>query len=288
MLTLAAVSGSSAITRLQDAAPAPLVEEMVREARAAWPALDVPDDEFISYVAERLPHGEVLSNLCTRDLYLAQACARGDARAIAAFEHHCVDTIKGALARLSAGDDVLNQVKQRLRCNLLVADGKPAGITSFSGRGNLRAWVRVIATREALAILRPPRQDTPLEDALLEQRVARADDPELSLLKGIYREEFKRAFATALADLGDRERTLLKQQLLDGLSIDDLGALYRVHRATAARWLEQARQHLVGETLAAMQARLAVQPDELASIMRLIRSHLDVSLGGLQRRGRRR
>jgi RNA polymerase sigma-70 factor (ECF subfamily) len=273
---------------LRDAALAPLVEDMVRQAHAAWPDLLVPDDEFVAYVAERLPEGEALADLCTRDLYLALGCARGDARAIAAFERHCVDSIDGAVARLSAGADIVSEVKQRLRRSLLVADGKPPGITSFSGRGNLRAWVRVIALRDALALLRPPRQDTPLEDALLEQRVMPADDPELSYLKGTYRQEFKSAFATALAQMSDRERTLLRQQLLDGLSIDDLGGLYRVHRATAARWLEQARQRLVEITLATMRARLQVEPDELDSILRLIRSQLDMSLGGLQRRKRRR
>jgi RNA polymerase sigma-70 factor (ECF subfamily) len=288
MLSFAAVSGPSVITRWRDAAPAAAIDDMVREARAAWPHLVVSDEEFIAYVAERLPAGEELSNLCTRDLYLALACARGDAPAIAAFERHCIDTIDGALARLSAGADVVSQVKQRVRYNLLVADGKPPGIASFSGRGNLRAWIRVIAVREALALLRPPQKDVPLEDALLEQRVMPADDLELSLLKATYRQEFKSAFATALAQLGDRERTLLRQQLLDGLNIDELGALYRVHRATAARWLEQARQRLVDETLATMRARLRVRPQELDSIMRLIRSQLDMSLGGLQRRKRRR
>jgi RNA polymerase sigma-70 factor, ECF subfamily len=288
MLTFADVSGSPVITRLRDAAPAPLLAEVVREAHAAWPDLCVPDDEFIAYLAARLPAGEALRNLCTSDLYLALACARGDTRAIAAFEHHCLDTIERALARLPASADIVSEVKQRLRRGLLVAEGKPPAITGFSGRGSLRAWVRVIAVREALALLRAARRDQSLDDTLLQQRVMPENDPELSYLKATYRRELNSAFALALAQLSDRERTLLRQQLLDGLSIDEVGALYRVHRATAARWLEQARQRLVDETLATMRARLQVQPDELDSILRLIRSQLDMSLGGLRRRKRRR
>jgi RNA polymerase sigma-70 factor (ECF subfamily) len=277
MLSFIVVSGDVA------PAPAPLIEEMLRQAHAAWPELVVPDAEFIAYVAARLPEDVPLHTLCTSDLYLALACANGDARAVAAFERHCIDAIDGTLTRLSADGEVIGEVKQRLRCTLLVGDGKPPAITTFSGRGNLRAWVRVIAVREALALMRAPRKGTSLEDALLEERVLPDDDPELTFLKGTYREAFKSAFAAALGQLGDRDRTLLKQQLLDGLSIDELGALYRVHRATAARWLEQARQHLIEDTLARMRKQLHVQPEELDSILRLIRSQLDMSLNGLQR-----
>jgi RNA polymerase sigma-70 factor (ECF subfamily) len=266
--------------------PAPLIEEMLRQAHAAWPELIVPDDEFIAYVAARLPAGVSLPNLSSCDLYLALACAHGDARAIAAFEHHCIDAVDGTLARLGADGDIVSEVKQRLRYTLLVGDRKPPAITGFSGRGNLRGWVRVIAVREALALMRPPRQGAALEQTLLEERVLPADDPELSFLKGTYRQAFKSAFAAALGQLSDRDRTLLKQQLLDGLSIDELGALYRVHRATAARWLEQARHHLVDDTLATMRSQLQVRPEELDSILRLIRSQLDMSLNGLEPRRR--
>jgi RNA polymerase sigma-70 factor, ECF subfamily len=275
---------------------APLLEALLSEAHGAWPGVTLPDEEFVVYVAERLPAEppglsgqDALRRLCTRDLYLALACLRGDGAALAAFEAHCLDSVDGALGRLSAAGDVITEVKQRLRRSLLVADGQPPAIAQFSGRGNLRAWVRVIAVREALALMRQARKDSPLEDALLAQRLMPADDPELSYLKNVYRQEFKSAFAASMAALGDRARTLLRQQLIDGLSIDELGALYHVHRATAARWLESARRQLVEDTLAALRSRLQVQPDELDSILRLIRSQLDVSVGGLavRKRGRK-
>jgi RNA polymerase sigma-70 factor (ECF subfamily) len=274
-----------------DATLAPLVDAMVREAHRTWPAVTVSDGDFVAYVGERLPAEEsaaaALTKLCTRDLYLALACSRGDTRALATFEAHCVETIDAALARLGASNDIVTEVKQRLRRSLLVADGAAPAIAQFSGRGNLRAWVRVIAVREALALVRQSRKDTPIEDALLAQKLIPADDPELAYLKGMYRQEFKTAFAEAMAGLGDRERTLLRQHMLDGLNIDELGALYRVHRATAARWLESARRKLVERTLASLRSRLRVQPEELDSILRLIRSQLDVSVGGLRDKKRR-
>jgi RNA polymerase sigma-70 factor (ECF subfamily) len=299
---MSSTASATLVARLRAAAPAPatveddatlapLVEAMVAEAHRTWPAVDVPDADFAAYVGARLPTDEsaaaALGKLCTRDLYLALACTRGDARALTTFEGHCVETIDAALARLGASSDIVAEVKQRLRRSLLVADGGAPAIAQFSGRGNLRAWVRVIAVREALALVRQARRDTPIEDALLAQKLMPADDPELAYLKGMYRQEFKHAFAEAMQGLGDRERTLLRQHMLDGLNIDELGALYRVHRATAARWLESARQKLVERTLASLRSRLRVQPEELDSILRLIRSQLDVSVGGLRDKKRR-
>jgi len=284
MQTSAAVVDPRVNAPARELAPAHELEAMLREARAAWPDLLVRDDDFIAYVAQRLPPGESLAQWCTRDLYLALGCAGGEARAIAAFERHCLDGIDGALAHLSAAPDVVSEVKQRLRCTLFVGDGKPPGITNFSGRGSIRAWVRAIVLREALALMRPLRKAMPLDEVSLQKRLLPADDPEISFLKRTYRHEFKTAFTAALARLSDRERLLLKLQLLDGLSIDKLGELYRVHRSTAARWLEQARNQLIKATLTTMRTRLRVEPDALNSILRLISSQLEMNLGSLVRR----
>ena len=75
-----------------------------------------------------------------------------------------------------------------------------------------------------------------------------------------------------------RERNLLKQSVLFGATVDDLGALYKVHRATAARWIAAAREHLVEETRQRMIAHLRIGPAEYDSILELIHSQLDVSV----------
>ena len=93
----------------------------------------------------------------------------------------------------------------------------------------------------------------------------------------------KRAFDVALRSLPAREQTLLRQHVIDGLTIDQLGALYHVHRATAARSLERARQAILAATREQMMGKLRVRSSELDSILRLIRSKLEVSLHGLRR-----
>jgi len=71
---------------------------------------------------------------------------------------------------------------------------------------------------------------------------------------------------------------LLRYHHVDGLNIDEIGAIYRVHRVTAFRWLEKAKEKLVEATLARMRTRLNVSARELDSVLRLIRSQVHLSL----------
>ncbi|MFY0535383.1 hypothetical protein [Nannocystis pusilla] len=54
-----------------------------------------------------------------------------------------------------------------------------------------------------------------------------------------------------MAELDEQARNLLRQHLLDGLSIDQIAGLQRVHRATAARRLVRVREDLAQRTRAA-------------------------------------
>jgi RNA polymerase sigma-70 factor (ECF subfamily) len=64
--------------------------------------------------------------------------------------------------------------------------------------------------------------------------------------------------------------------VIDGLGIDQIAAIYHVHRATAARQLNQARAALVEATRERMRAALRISEPELESILRMIMS--DVTL----------
>jgi RNA polymerase sigma-70 factor, ECF subfamily len=259
-----------------------LLEEIVRSAQAAWPAVKLAPDQFIPHLGRRMPAGlpaeEALRQIHTSDLYLACACAHGDAQAIAAFEAHCLTVIDRALVALPVDADAVAEVKQQLRHNLFVGDGRPPEITNFVGRGDLRGWVRVMAVRVALAMVRRARKNETADDDLLERALLPQENPELGYLKNSYRSQFKSAVADAIKGLTVRERTLLRQHFIDELTIDEIGTLYRVHRATAARWIARARQAVLTATRAALMKRLTVQPEELDSILRLINSRLEVSL----------
>jgi RNA polymerase sigma-70 factor, ECF subfamily len=181
-----------------------------------------------------------------------------------------------------------DDVKQQLRRGLLVGDAGRPGILEFSGRGELRRWLRVLAVRWAVALRRRARREMPSEDWLLERALVPAEHPEMAYLKSFYRREVADAIGQALLALSAHERTLLRQSFVDGLSIDALAALHGIHRATAARWLARAQKALSKETRALLTRRLKVQPAELRSILDLIRSGLQLSLRVLFAGRRRR
>lgn len=70
--------------------------------------------------------------------------------------------------------------------------------------------------------------------------------------------------AAAVAALAVRERALLRYSVVDGLTLDEIGAIYRAHKSSVSRWLTRARARLWQETRAALQTRLEpVQLDRL-------------------------
>jgi RNA polymerase sigma-70 factor, ECF subfamily len=259
-----------------------LLAERTARARAAWPSIALDDERFERAVAARLgdaPTADALAALHADDLWLACACADGDPAALAAFEVHCGPTIERAIATAGIPPAERADLVQVVRQRLLVApaDGPPR-IASYSARGSLVAWVRVVATREAMRALPRTARELAAEDDELARVVAPSDDPELGYLKRLYREELKQALAAAVDALDDRDRLLLRQHLLDRVGIDQLAAQHAVHRATVARWIEAAREAVVAATQRELLRRLRLTRSELASVLHLIRSDLDVSL----------
>jgi len=267
-----------------DALAGPL-DAFVARAVAAWPTIAIERETFVRFVAKALepPVETNLGALHASDLYLACGCVAGDPGALAGFETECLGVIDRAVVASGATPTEVADLRQVVRQRLLVATLADEGereprIATFTGRGNLRSWVRVVATREAQRLLPRERREVAADDDELAGLIARDDDPEIGYLKRLYRAEFKDAFATAVAALTDRERVLLRQNALDGLSIDQLAAFYRVHRATTARWIEAARQSVLDGTRKELIRRLQLSRSELDSVMRLIGSQLDVSL----------
>ena len=72
--------------------------------------------------------------------------------------------VAAAGAAVNASRDQVDEVKQLLRVQLLVAKAdKPAGITGYRGKGPLRGWVRITATRELIRQKKKRERDAPIE-----------------------------------------------------------------------------------------------------------------------------
>jgi RNA polymerase sigma-70 factor (ECF subfamily) len=261
-----------------DALEAALASAATR-ARAAWKDVDAGAERFAGFLGGKVVGAE-LEAARVADLWAACACGTGDGKAIAEVEARYFPDVDAALGKMGLSADRIGEVKQGLRRLLFVGDpdaGTAPRITEYRGTGDLRAWLRVTAMRAALKLLRKENRETPTDDALLEAR-AQQDDPELAYMKAAYRAAFKVAFQEALDSLLPRERLLLKQQIVDGLGIDELGTLYQVHRATAARWVQSAREKLLLRTRRTFMMNARISSDECESIMRMVRSQLDMSL----------
>lgn len=259
---------------------------LFESGRAEHPGVALAPERFTRWLA-RVARGALegapdaaaaLGQLHGPDLYLACACEAHDPTALERFEAEELPSVRAALAAQRIAPALRDELVQELRAALFAPRGELAPmIANYSGRGRLRGWLHVAAVRMGQRALGKERRQVPLPEAALDGLTAAAD-PELARLKQAYRAEFREAVRGALANLEARERTLLCQHYLDDLGIDQLGALYRVHRATAARWVAAAREELLERTRASLQERLSISSPELDSVLRLIASRLDVTL----------
>jgi len=255
-------------------------QAMLDAARTAWPDVRIDPGQVIEFIVQRLGGPDLAAALATApaaDLLLAAACAEQEPTAHAAFDAILAE-VDAAGASTRSARDLVDDVKQLLRVQLLVPkDGKPPGIIGYRGKGPLRGWVRITATRELIRHQRKRAREAPSERPL-DEAIGDASDPLLAQLKAEYRTEFASALREAIAELGPEDRTLLRQQIVDQLSIDEIGAAFGVHRATAARWLQRARGALVTATRGRLAARLKLSVDEVDSVIRLVQSQLDASV----------
>lgn len=260
---------------------APHVEIAWRRARQAHPTISVSPEDFFTFVGERIREAEPEVELDRRnvaDLYLACGCARGDTEALGVLERQTIPVVERGLGAMKMDKDARHEVVQALRERFLVASDGPPEIAGYDGRAPLGIWLRVCAARMGLRQLERERRVAPLDDDRLEELAPGVPTPELMYLRRLYGQRFQKAFREAVASLEPRERNLLRHSVIDELGIDQLAAIYHVHRATAARQLNQARAKLIGATRESMRSTLRVTEAELESILRVILTMADVTL----------
>jgi RNA polymerase sigma-70 factor (ECF subfamily) len=219
--------------------------ELVASSRRVWPTFDLAPTAFAAYVmARRPPDLPTLAWLTVvhRDcLYLAAACVAGCPTALTAFR-----AIHGAELDPMMLDALFT--------------GPSPKLATYSGRAPLRRWLRQVGERLSEGT------PAPVADDITRARV---------------RDEYRRAFGEVLAELDQRDRAVLAQYHVDRLTVDELGALYGVHRATASRWILSAEDVLRGRMLARLCDRLSLTPSDAVDVARLVRDQLPLSLARL-------
>lgn len=271
------------------------LERRLHEIHAAsqdiWPGLAVPADVFVRHLAANLPDKRDLADSLARlhgpDLYLACGCMLGLSAAIVAFDRKVLVQTIPALRRMGLSGDGIDEILQLVRTRLLVASeerGQPM-IASYAGRGPLLGWVRTTVRRVAVSTKRKKDErllGTEEQDTVDSLSVPR--DLERDYLKARYQRAFRQAVEDAISALGANQMTVLRLHYMDGLSIDRIGAIMQVHRATAARWIKTAEEAVRAGTRRLLRVRLGSSDSELDGLIALVQSQISISIGRLLQR----
>ena len=257
------------------------LDRALGRAEAALPDVRLEREAFVAHLARWLPPDRSarvgLDMLHIEELYVTCAAAEGQPAAIALIEARYFDKAKAALARNAGTAAVADETLQRVREALFVGTTKRSPkIGAYSGRGDLASWIRTTAMRTAMDLLSPAR-----EIAVSDEAIARFplpdDDPAIELMKREYGASFKQALHEALAELPRETRHELRLYYIDGLGVEQIGAMYGIAASTVSRRLEKARRLLRDKTRAALARHLRVDDNELDSILRMIATRLDVT-----------
>lgn len=276
------IAGAYALDDGASRALGPVLDELLQSARAAWPTVSVSGAAFAEHLARVAPEAddvaEALRQMCTDDLYLAYACAKGDHAAVRAFEDSILPRAARAAARIDGDDGFIQEVLAEVRIKLLVSEEGLPRIANYLGRGPLAHWVQVTAMRTAQTLKRKTRKREVAMDLPDVVQSVLGEDPELAPFAEQLEKPFAKAFSEALGELTARERNVLRLYLIEEVSAEQIGVMYRVHRATVARWIAQARRKVHSATKKRLAQSLELGPSSFESVMGQMLSGIDLSL----------
>jgi len=244
------------------------------DCHRAWPHLA---DHRSAVVAHLVRDGVPASEVQGPDLYLAVACTHADAAALGELEK-LLAPVRAAMTRAHRDPALVDDALQVLRYRLLVTTPeREAKLDTYRGRGSLQGWLRVVALRQvhemAAARNRNPVMPT---DAIVE--AVTETDPMLELLVRTHGDSVRRVFREALAELDERQRDVLRLEVIEGLGHQQIAERYGVHRTSALRWLEEVRATLAREVRARIRQELGLGADSVESLLRALDHRVQLSV----------
>lgn len=279
----ASTIGAGSTLPLSEALEA-MLWRLYHDGATSWPQIPVAAEKFAQFLGRQLPRDVGLEDLVTlraRDLYLVCALGLGDRTAQTVFESEYMPRVRHALLQFGTSEPGIADIKQNLYGRLLEKRDVTVVRSGYGGRGDLGSWLCTCAIREAGQRHKKRQRELALEHASEEILRDLHSSPEVATLTGRLKDVFQESFKEAIATLSSRERNLLRYHFLAELSIDQIGAIYHIHRATAARWVNKAQERLVKKTRELFVMRAQVNAESLPRIMELIESQLSVNLGNV-------
>ncbi len=254
---------------------------LLATGQKCWPQLRVDDEAFIRFLAQQLPAETtppVLQTLRAGDLYLVAAFALHDRAAQVILEQDYVPQVRQALRQVGAPDTLTADILQDVCGRLIERQRQVVRRRSYEGSGELTAWLIRAAVREAIRRQKRERRATSLAEIPETRLASPTRSPEQQLQDARLKEDFQLSFREAVRSLTARDRNLLRYHFIHRKSIDQIGVIYRVHRATAARWIVQAQESLMIATRERFVARTNVSHDSIPNLIAELHSQLSLRL----------
>jgi RNA polymerase sigma-70 factor, ECF subfamily len=257
--------------------------------RAAFRELALDDDSFARYLARVLKGGARpatrVRELPVEDLYLACACCEGREAALAAFRARYRATIQESVKAVVPGAEIEDVREQFIQDLLVGTVAAPPKIGTYLGKASLERWVNIGARRAALMWLRKSQAEGRVRRTIAADPTAKNEsNVEATYIKERYRREFERALAQALKRLPERDVVVLRLNLVNGVSVEKIGKMYKVSQSTISRWLAAAKDTLLADVKETLRKQLGTSSSELASLARMVASRLDMTLTSALRR----
>ena len=174
------------------------------------------------------------------------------------------------LRRVERSAPIHEEVEQKVWDALLVGGTDGPKLATYAGRGSLGGWIGISAQRIALMMLRHERAESRARNEVAARNRLATDDPEMASIKERYRTQFQEAVGAAIATLDDRDRTIYRMHLVDGVTLERIGKAYGVTHPTVMRWLDRARERLVEEAKRRLRETLPCRRGSSSSIARLL------------------
>jgi RNA polymerase sigma-70 factor, ECF subfamily len=210
-------------------------------ARRTWPGVTLSYERFRAHVT-REGSAPAVVPAHPADLYLCAACLDGQAAAYQSLESAHFPALRAIVRRLLDDPSAVEEVLQEVRTRLFVGDSPK--IASYRGSGCLSGWLRSVAVHAAQDHLRAVSVRRgwlrKLERTQHANAALATDATDEQAFQTQRASVCEQAWNSAIRSLGSSERQLLHHHFVSGLSIDVLGAIYAVHRATIARRIRRA------------------------------------------------
>jgi len=257
--------------------------QLLVKALAQRPTLSLDARGFVEHWATHLSHCRTpeseFDRLHLGDLCVAFGCGHGDTEALRLFQVEFVPIAVSTIRGVDSSDAFVEEVTQQLLERILVAAPGQPRILEYAGRGSLEHWLRAAALRLSLNARRSARRapDQLAVDSQLEVAAPTAD-LQFDILQARYGPDFGAALKEAMRELSSQERSLLRLHFLDGLSFNQIGAVYQVNKSTISRRMSHARETLLAKTRERLELRFNLGGLELDSLMRMLGPELQMSL----------